>query len=152
MNDIQTKYRNLRVGYAGERRVDREWQEVKISSTLLHDFTCFNELGHTHQIDTIFICKHFVLVVEIKNIYGRIDFDNQRSQFIRTSADGQIEGFSNPVDQVLHQRELLEQHALSCPEYVSIEAAVIITNSSIVIGRVSNEVPIFNVSGLLTKI
>ena len=37
----------LRTGYAGERRVDREWKEVKIAGQLLHDFTCFNEFGHT---------------------------------------------------------------------------------------------------------
>ena len=81
MRELQTKYYNLRSGYAGERRVDNEWREVNVPGIVLHDFTCRNEFGNSHQMDTLFICKHFVLVVEVKNISGRIDFDDQRRQF-----------------------------------------------------------------------
>lgn len=150
--DLQSKYYNLRAGYAGERRVDHEWREVNVPGILLHDFTCFNEFGHSHQMDTIFICKHFVLVVEVKNVGGRIDFDDQRRQLLRTREDGTVESFMNPVDQVKRHRELLEHEVFHWPEYVPIEAVIVIANPSTVIGHVSNEVPIFNVSGLRSKV
>lgn len=152
MRELQTKYYSLRSGYAGERRVDNEWREVNVSGIVLHDFTCRNEFGNSHQMDTLFICKHFVLVVEVKNISGRIDFDDQRRQFLRTREDGKVESFMNPVDQVKRHRELLMNESLNWPEYVPIEAAVVIANPSTVIGRLSSEVPVFNVSGLRTKV
>ena len=149
---IRNQYVKLRTGIMGERRVDREWKEVKLAGQLLHDFTCVNEFGHSHQIDTIFICKNFILVVEIKNISGRIDFDDRRRQFIRTREDGTIESFMNPVDQVKRHRDFIESIFIDWSDYVPVEAAIIIANPSTVIGRISEEVPIFNVSGLRTKI
>lgn len=150
--ELQTKYIQLRTGFAGERRVDREWREVNTPGILLHDFTCRNDFGHTHQIDTIFVCKHFILVVEVKNVSGRIDFDDTRRQFLRTREDGKVESFMNPVDQVKRHRDLLVNESLGWPEYVPVEAAIIIANPSTVIGRISAEVPVFNVSGLRTKV
>ncbi|MER1998375.1 MAG: nuclease-related domain-containing protein, partial [Lysinibacillus sp.] len=116
--ELQTKYIQLRTGFAGERRVDREWREVNTPGILLHDFTCRNDFGHTHQIDTIFVCKHFILVVEVKNVSGRIDFDDTRRQFLRTREDGKVESFMNPVDQVKRHRDLLVNESLGWPEYV----------------------------------
>ena len=150
--ELHTKYFQLRAGYAGERRVDNEWREVNVPGILLHDFTCRNTFGNTHQIDTIFVCKHFVLVVEIKNVSGRIDFDDARRQFLRTRDDGKVESFMNPIDQVKRHRDLLESTSLNWPEYIPVEACVVIANPSTVIGRISSELPVFNVSGLRTKV
>ena len=151
-SSLRDRYHNLRAGLAGERRVDREWKELNLSHYLFHDFTTVNGAGNTHQMDTVFVCKHFVLVVEVKNVGGRIDFDDQRRQFVRAREDGTVESFMNPVDQVKRHRDLLEQWSLEWPEYVPVEAAIVIANPSAVIGRVSAEVPIFNVSGLRTKV
>lgn len=150
--DLQARYMQLRTGFIGERRVDREWREVNVPGMLLHDFTCRNEFSHSHQLDTVFICKHFLLVVEVKNVSGRIDFYDERRQFLRTREDGRVESFMNPVDQVKRHRELLENVSLNWPEYVPIEACIVIANPSTVIGKLSAEVPVFNVSGLRTKI
>ena len=147
------KLAQLKAGYFGERRVDNEWREVNIQGgVLLHDFTCRNSAGNTHQIDSVFICKHFILVIEIKNVGGRIDFDDKRRQFLRTTEDGRVESFNNPIDQVKRHRDLFIEASLDWPFYVPVEAFVVIANPYTVIGRVSNEVPVFNVSGLRTKI
>lgn len=150
--ELQTRHLTLNAGYAGERRVDHEWREINVPGQLLHDFTCRNVVGNTHQIDTIFICKHFILVLEIKNVSGRIDFDDKRRQFLRTREDGTIESFNNPIDQVKRHRDLLVEASLDWPFYVPIEAFIVIANPSTVIGRVSSEVQVFNVSGLRTKV
>lgn len=150
--EFQMRHYTLNSGYAGERRVDNEWREVAISGQLLHDFTCRNSIGNTHQMDTVFICKHFILVLEIKNVAGRIDFDDKKRQFLRTREDGTVESFNNPIDQVKRHRDLLVEASLDWPFYAPIEAFVVIANPSTVIGRVSSEVPVFNVSGLRTKV
>lgn len=150
--DWQMRHAQLQAGYIGERRVDNEWREVNVPGQLLHDFTCRNAFGNSHQMDTIFVCKHFVLVLEIKNVSGRIDFDDARRQFLRTREDGRVESFNNPIDQVKRHRDLLVEASLDWPFYVPVEAFVVIANPSTVIGRLSNEVPVFNVSGLRTKV
>ena len=145
-------YLQAKTGYIGERRLDREWKETDVSGLLFHDFTCFNAVGHSHQMDTIFVCKHFVLVVEVKNVAGRIDFNPQTRQLVRRREDGTVEAFNNPVDQIKRHRMLLEDRFMTLPDYVPVEAAIIITNPSCIIGHVDDEVPIFVVTGLRTKL
>lgn len=150
--EVRARHSRLRAGLYGERLVDREWKELKLPHYLFHDFQTINGTNNEHQMDTVFVCKHFVLVVEVKNVTGRIDFDDERHQFVRLREDGVLESFKNPVDQVKRHKELLEEWALDWPDYVPVEAAIIIANPNTVIGRVSAEVPIFNVSGLRSKI
>ena len=151
-DEERAKHSRLRAGIIGERLVDREWKELKVPHYLFHDLHTVNGVEQEHQMDTVFVCKHFVLVVEVKNISGRIDFDDERHQFVRLRDDGVWESFRNPVDQVKRHKELLEEWALDWSEYVPIEAAIVIANPNTVIGRVSAEVPIFNVSGLRSKV
>lgn len=141
-------YHQIKSGYIGERRLDREWKDLKLNGLLFHDFTCFNEAGHPHQIDTIFVCKHFVLVIEVKNITGRIDFNAQTRQLIRTREDGVAEVFHSPIDQVKRHRTLIDNHFLHLPEHIPVESAVIITNPYCLIGKTGNEIPMFAVQGL----
>lgn len=150
--EVWAKHSRLRAGLLGERLADREWKELKVPHYLFHDFQTVNAVKEQHQMDTVFVCKHFVLVVEVKNVSGRIEFDDERHQFVRQRDDGTWESFRNPVDQVKRHKELLEDWALDWLEYVPIEAAIVIANPNTVIGRVSAEVPVFNVSGLRTKV
>lgn len=141
-------YVQAKSGYIGERRLDREWRDANIRGHLLHDFTCFNAAGHSHQMDTVFICKHFILVVEVKNITGHIHFNLQTRQLVRHRDDGVIEAFTNPIDQVKRHRALLEDYLMFQFDYVPVEAAVVMTNPQCVIGETGNEIPIFAVNGL----
>lgn len=69
---FQDMYKRMKIGYEGELRVEREWKEIDIPGKyyLIHDFEAENEQGHSHQIDAIFLCQQFMLLVEIKNISG----------------------------------------------------------------------------------
>lgn len=145
-------YAQIKSGYIGERRLDREWKDINVSGLLLHDFTCFNLAGHTHQMDTIFVCKHFVLVVEAKNVTGRIDFNPQTRQLIRRREDGVIEAFTSPIDQVKRHKTLLENHFMTHADFVPIEAAVVITNPNCLIGNTGTDIPMFAVNGLKCKL
>ena len=138
----------LRLDHVGKRRVDLQWSNVDVDGLLFHDFTCYDEMGQVQQIDTIFVCKHFVLVLDVINVAGRIDYNNYRRKFIRTREDGSREIMFNVVSQVKKNRELLEQQASCWPEDVPIEAAVVIGNPETVIGKVPNLVPIFNMKDL----
>ena len=148
LEKLNSMYQTLSAGVIGEKRVLYSLKELDFPHLILHNFTSRNLAGNPVQIDIILICKHFVFILEVKNITGRIDFDDKRRQFIRTQLDGRVESFMNPVDQVIRHKQLLENIFIESPDFIPIEAAVVIANHSTVIGRISSEVPIFNVSGL----
>lgn len=147
LEKISLMFRNFSAGLIGEKRVLFTLKELDIPHAVIHNFTSFNEVGHPIQMDIIFICSHFVVILEVKNITGHIDFDSARRQFIRKTLDGRVESFMNPVDQVLRHKYFLESLLLTSSELIPVEAAVVIANHSTVIGNISLEVPIFNVAG-----
>lgn len=151
---FQNLYKRVKLGYEGELRVDREWREIDILSEyyLLHNFESENEQGHSHQIDTIFLCQHFLLLVEIKNISGRIDFDQVKHQLIRTRFDGTIEGFHSPIDQIERHVRFVKKQLEKWDSSLPIEYAIVIAESSTVIGAVPSDVAVFHVSGLQVKL
>ncbi|WPK11838.1 nuclease-related domain-containing protein [Lysinibacillus louembei] len=139
--EFKEELNRVRYGIAGEHYVDRSWHDMQLNEPhfLLHDFqTTF------HQIDTIFLCDKFLLVIEIKNIAGRIDFDETSHQFTRTLEDGSIQGFRNPLDQVRRHQRMLQQQFPTFP----IIYAVVLAHPKTIIGRMPPHEPVLHSSGL----
>ena len=146
--------RRVKAGFAGEQRVDSEWKEFDIPCHyyLFHDVELINVVGSTHQIDTLFICPYFAFVVEIKNIVGRIDFTKENHQFTRTTADGRVDGFKNPFDQVQRHARFLRKLFHKQGIQVPIVHAVISANANMIMTHSLVTQPIFHVSGLAQKL
>jgi len=155
LDKIKVELSWLKSGMVGEERVDREWLDIhiKFPHVLLHGLIMENSAGFTHQIDTVFICQHFILVIEIKNYSGHIEFDENTHQCIKKNAHGEVEGFHNPVDQVRRHRNFIRQIILNLGYDLPIESAVIFANSKSILGKVSfHDVLVFHVVGLRYKL
>ena len=143
------KLRRMTAGFHGEQRVDALWNEIPIVGPhyFLHDLY-IQKPNTSHQIDTILITSRFVLIIEIKSIAGRLDFDPQLRQFSRTNRDGTVDGMRNPDDQLRrHEKwvqQFLAEHKVSLPV---IGAIVFTYPSSIVNSRPKNRI-IIQASGL----
>ena len=150
----QELLRKVKAGFAGEQHVDREWKEVDIPCRyfLFHDLELNNEVGSTHQIDTLFICPYFVFVVEIKNIVGRIDFTEETHQFTRTTSVGKVDGFKNPFDQVKRHVRFLRKIFQKQGVQIPIVYAIISSNPNMIMTNSLARQPIFHVSGLAQKL
>jgi len=144
------RLRQVKAGYAGEKRVDMEWKEIRYPGAhyLLHDAHFINEMGSAHQMDTIFICQNFTLVVEIKNIKGRVDFDEQTHQCIRTYSTGEVEGLPSGVNQILRHKDFVKVFFNNVGISMPVEAVIIFAYPSTIIGTTSSKVRTFNVVGL----
>lgn len=57
-------HRKMSAGFAGECYVDRIWQEMNLPSLsqLFHDYCFVNDVGYTHQIDTLYVTPHFCVL------------------------------------------------------------------------------------------
>ena len=152
--EVLLKYQSLKKGYYGELRADREWKDMHIQREhyLFYSFEAKNKFGHTFQMDTLFMCRHFILVMESKDIGGRLDFDDTTRQFTQTRASGEVLSFSNPIDQVLRHQAFVLEELMKIGVSIPIVPVVVITDSSTIIGSKSKEVSVFNVTGLRSKV
>ena len=151
---IKTLYRNARKGYLGELRADREWCELNIQRKhyLFHSFEAWNRNGHSHQIDTLFLCSSFILVMETKDIGGRIDFDEERRQMIQTRADETKIVYAHPADQVLRHKAFIQEEMLKIGISIPVIPIMLFTDIKTWIATSESEVDIFRINGLRQKI
>lgn len=96
-------------GMDGEQRADRFWEEIRIHGEyrLFHNYETVNRVGYTHQMDTVFICSRFVLILELKHIAGEIKYDATRNQLLRLY-NGQVKALGDLFNQVSRHEEWLE--------------------------------------------
>ncbi|SOC34762.1 nuclease-related domain-containing protein [Ureibacillus acetophenoni] len=156
-----TKYKNYRdeyiklnVGYEGELQADREWDELEIpvNYSLLHNYETLSDIGRSHQMDTVFLCQHFIWIIDIKNFSGILMFDEDKSQFLRKDFEGDINGYYNPVDQIERHARFINRLFKKWGINLPVEVAVIIVKDSTIIQNAPKFVPVFHLSGLQSKL
>ncbi|MFB7158402.1 nuclease-related domain-containing protein [Lysinibacillus sp. NPDC056232] len=143
-----------KAGIVGEQRVDREWREIYLEHAyyLLHDVQLNTGAGSIHQIDTLFMSRNFVLIVEIKNIVGRIEYMEDHHQFIRITSDGRVDGFRNPFDQVKRHARFLRLIFQKAGDHIPIVYMIVSANPNMIMTSSLSAQPIIHVSGLAEKI
>lgn len=151
---ISSMKKRAEIGFSGELKVDRVWQEIILppTSLLIHDFETVNDVGNPHQIDTLFCCEHFILIIEIKNVSGIITYDEEKHQFLRKRKDGEIASFQSPIEQLKRHRDLIERIIHRIGLTIPIEKAVVIAEPSTIIGNFKSDIPIFHAAGLPTRL
>lgn len=143
------KLRRISAGYHGEQRVDSFWHEIEfpIPHYFIHDLFIQKQYS-SHQIDTLVITSHFILILEIKSISGLLRFDVQTRQFSRTNKDGSIDGMRNPDDQIrrheIWMKRFLTERKLRLP----VIGAIIFTYPSAIIQSRSGKRIMIHSSGL----
>lgn len=103
-------------GYRGECAVDYQLTLLPEKSFYsFHDIRLFDS-KHYFQIDHLLLLKKFALILEVKNIAGILEFDEDNHQLIRTLGT-QKDGFSDPLLQVyfkeLHFKKWLALHSVT---------------------------------------
>lgn len=142
--------RRLQAGFAGEQFVDAKWLELDLPFPhyFLHDFQTMNDFGSTHQMDTVFLCPHFLLILEIKNITGKLSYDASFAQLTRTTADDTVEGMTDPFLQlerhVIWMKKLLQKERIDLP----VLHAVVLATKNGILAKGFDGLPIFHVAGL----
>jgi ribosomal protein S27AE len=103
-------------------------------------------------MDTILLCPHFVLILEIKNITGILSYDASFAQLTRTTADGTVEGMTDPFLQlerhVVWMKKLLQKERFNLPV---VHGVVWATKNGILTKEFKGQ-PIFHVTGLRSQL
>ncbi|MFF5993420.1 nuclease-related domain-containing protein [Lysinibacillus sp. KU-BSD001] len=141
------------IGFKGEVRADQFWLDLQleISHFLLHGYETENRQGFSHQIDTVLLTKHFVLIVQLKNIGGRVRYDERTNQFIR-ELHGELLALPDPFAQVSQHQAFLKQLLREVGIALPILTAIIFTSTSSILEEMPTRFPIFKLTGLRFKL
>ena len=137
------------IGYNGELKVDPLWLEMELPET---GFLFHNYETPGHQVDTLFVCEHFIFILEIKNVSGMIWYEEDKYQFLRRKKSGEIESFQSPFEQVNRNGNFVGKVVERLGVTIPIHKAVVIAEPSTIIGKVSGDIPIFHAIGLRTEV
>lgn len=115
--DIENELRKTRAGENGERILANVFQQYQFpfKHYIFHDLNL--QSTGKFQIDTLFLLPQGAVILEVKNIAGRISFPETQNQLTRTLEGGQVDAFECPSVQLERNKMLLEDwfHAHHMP-------------------------------------
>lgn len=151
---IASLLRRAETGSRGEMKVDQMGKDITVPhyALLIHSFETRNEIGNSHQIDTLFVCPHFIFILEIKNISDSIWYEKNKHQLLRRKENGEVESFQSPLNQVQRHADLIERIVGRLGYLLPVHKAVVIAESSTIIGHIPNEVPVCHAIGLPSEV
>lgn len=140
--DIQQDLINLLSGYKGEKALAYYLDFLPDKGYYIFHNLRLPSGKYYFQIDYLVMTTHFAIVLECKNFFGSLFFDEAFKQLIRT-ANGQEEAFPDPVSQAKWHKEQLrvwlkEHHFPNIP----IEYLIIISNPATILKTNSNSAEI----------
>lgn len=83
---IEAQMNNMKIGYRGEAKLLRFLEEVnfKQSPLVIRNFLTRVHQKRIIQIDYLLVTRKYLLIIEVKNIAGHIQFNSNPPQMIRT--------------------------------------------------------------------
>ena len=141
------------IGYEGECFVDKYWSDLRLSfpHALLHGFETTHRQHFHHQIDTVMICPHFILITELKYIAGELFYDESLNQLWRIH-NGQHLALGDPFAQVSRHEMWLTQFLWEIGIDVPIITAVVVTAKSALLRQMPKQFHVFKLDGLGLKL
>lgn len=103
---LEEEKRNYMSGYNGERQIDYFLDSYINGSPHYYASLRLLQDNKAFQIDTLIVTNYFILIIESKNIRGKLIFEKNSTQVIR-ELNGTVQGFQNPIVQVARQKKLL---------------------------------------------
>ncbi|WP_261131873.1 nuclease-related domain-containing protein [Bacillus sp. Marseille-Q3570] len=129
---IEKELAMCKAGYRGEQALDYHLEYLPEKDYyIFHDLRLF-DTRYYFQIDTLIVTPYFMLIVEVKNIAGKIRFD-EFNQMVRTR-DGTEEGLPDPFLQLQWlSRKLAEWLKINNLPSLPIDHIVVISRSSTIV-------------------
>lgn len=136
---------NLRAGMAGEKRIYESILSVKMhnEAVILQNVALPLMAGSTFQIDLVLVAKSGILLIESKQIAGRLRFHPVPAELRKVDEDGRIQAvYDCPVAQLSDQQQNLHQWLTLAGYQVPVYGAVVFANNP-VIEEIGQNAPVY---------
>lgn len=122
---ITEEIRIVQAGVNGEKILANIFEKYKFRQLhyIFHDLSL--KSSGLFQMDALFLAQQGAVILEVKNIAGRIRFPSGQNQLMRTLENGKVDFFECPSVQLLRNKMLLEDWFYANNLQVPIYGAVI---------------------------
>lgn len=122
--ELIDEYMRINAGDIGEKFIMETIEKLQLP----YDFYIFHNLSlfieSKIQIDILIITKYYVIILEVKNIKGVIEFSQNPKQLIRTLPNGEMHVFNSPepqLDEYIYQiKQFFLNYGIDIPIYGAI--------------------------------
>ncbi|WP_226669721.1 HRDC domain-containing protein [Metabacillus litoralis] len=108
---VQKHLKMFSIGQVGEKKVCYELKNSMLPLLILHDVNLVFE-NHAAQLDFVVITHKFILVLEVKKLYGNVQVSEKGEFFRVMTKNNKVihkEGMYSPINQVERQVAILEK-------------------------------------------
>lgn len=116
---IIMEIKTTKAGDYGEELIFKELEKIQLPYKCYIFHRVMLRAERTFEIDMLLLTPYGVVVLEIKNIIGELEFNENPSQLIQTKRNGEINNYPSPVTQLNEYKFLLSKfflkHSLSAP-------------------------------------
>ncbi|MCA1061095.1 NERD domain-containing protein [Rossellomorea aquimaris] len=98
----------IKAGYNGEKAIDYQLGYLPPKNYYIFHDIRLEVNGRYFQIDTLVLTNYFILILEVKNIAGAINFDTVFNQFVQTK-NGVEYAYPDPILQLNRQEIQLKE-------------------------------------------
>ncbi|WP_054754795.1 nuclease-related domain-containing protein [Piscibacillus salipiscarius] len=88
--------------------------------------------GQYFEIDVLLISRNFILIIEVKNLKGRIMFDHKSGGMIQ-SKDGDFQTYQDPVLQISRQEALLSNWLKERGIHIPVKSVACFVNRHVIL-------------------
>ncbi|WP_342513216.1 nuclease-related domain-containing protein [Sporosarcina sp. FSL K6-1522] len=140
---VEEDFRNLKAGFGGEQNSDKHLLEFKplYPHAILHD-VCLKHDGVYFQMDSILITPAFILIIEVKNIGGKLIFKSNPDRFVRQNDSGGKKAMKSPVAEVERKKFFLQQWLTQTEIHVPVKGVVALAYSNELELEIDPSIPI----------
>lgn len=104
---INSGYLKELAGYRGERDVDYKISLYPLRNSYVIQGIRLRNGPHHFQIDTLILTRNLIIILEVKNIKGELEYDPDFQQLTQ-KVGTEVKGIKNPIFQVEAQKRNLE--------------------------------------------
>ncbi|OIK09544.1 hypothetical protein BIV60_23680 [Bacillus sp. MUM 116] len=95
-------------GYEGEKSLDYYYRELPNEKYLIFHDLNLPDGNYNCQIDTLLLTPEFILIIDVKNMAGKLVFDTENEQFFQIKNEEE-KGFSYPIAQAERHQEYINK-------------------------------------------
>jgi len=141
--DILAKIKSIDAGYFGEKYVDHFLNEIDFPKphTILKDIHIQIRPDSYLQIDTLIITRKYIAILEIKNIKGKVYFQQNPKQLVR-DLNGEITTYKCPEQQILRHHKKLHYLLQQLNILIPLEKRIVFAFSSTHIAKPPEDVKV----------
>ncbi|WP_176010449.1 nuclease-related domain-containing protein [Paenalkalicoccus suaedae] len=131
---VQQDYDNAKAGFAGEESLDFQLSLLRPAEHYILHQVRLQVNEHVFEIDTLIVYSNMIVILEVKNFSGRLDFCDELGQLVQHRSKEEPRALRYPMSQLERQQLLLREWlAKHFPQKIEVHGFVVLVNRASIV-------------------